>query len=241
MGPIEPAPSEWEFPDLTDVDASDLLALGADLEPGTVLAAYRHGAFPMPVRGAPAMGWWSPDPRGVLPLDGLVISRSLRRSLQRFTITVDTAFETVIAACADGARDGDWIDGDILDAYRRLHESGWVHSIEARDRTSGEVVGGLYGVHLGGLFAGESMFHRATDASKVALCALVHILRSIGATLLDVQWRTDHLASLGVVEVRRNAYLERLEAALAAPALPFPRPGTRLEWRGSDGWATMEP
>ena len=241
MNPVEPDPTEWAFPDPEDLGESDLIAIGADLEPGTVLRAYRHGMFPMPVGEDRLLGWWSPDPRGVLPLDALTVSRSLRRSLERFTFAIDTAFDEVIDACADPTRDGRWIDDDIVVAYRRLHDLGWVHSIEARDRSTDALVGGLYGVHVAGLFAGESMFHRATDASKAALVALVHVLRSVGVTLLDAQWRTDHLATLGVIEIRRSEYLQRLDAALRRPSGPFPAPGTRLEWRGSHGWATMEP
>lgn len=241
MIPIEPGATSWGFPDPDSVGAADLVAIGADLEPATVLQAYRSGLFPMPVGDDRLPGWWSPDPRGVLPLDSLIVSRSLRRSLERFSFTIDMSFDEVIAACADPSRDGRWIDDDIVVAYRTLHEMGWVHSIEARDRSTDALVGGLYGVHVAGLFAGESMFHRATDASKAALVALVHVLRSIGVWLLDVQWRTDHLATLGVVEIRRSEYLQRLSAALHRPSHPFPAPGTRLEWRGPHGWATMEP
>ncbi len=147
------------------------------------------------------MLWWSPVERGVLPLDGLRVSRSLRQSVRRIEVRVDTAFDEVIRACADPAREGAWIDEQVRAAYTRLHELGWAHSVEAwRD---GELVGGLYGVAVGGLFAGESMFHRATDASKVALVALVDLLRDEHADrrVLDVQWPTEHLASLGVVTV----------------------------------------
>ena len=224
--PIEPPPTGWRLPDPADLpageEADDLVGAGADLEPGTLLAAYRQGLFPMPGgprrrgRSAPTL-WWSPVERGVLPLDGLVVSRSLRQAVRRTEVRVDTAFTEVLAACADPSRSGAWIDADVRAAYTRLHELGWAHSVEAwRD---GELVGGLYGVAVGGLFAGESMFHRATDASKVALVALVELLRDEHADrrLLDVQWRTEHLASLGVVTVPRAAYLERLEVARGVP------------------------
>lgn len=217
--PVEPTPSAWTFGDPSAYDElDDLVAIGADLEPGTLLAAYRHGIFPMPSgsRGDP-MYWFCPVMRGVLPLDGLVVSRSLRRSVRDHEIRVDTAFEEVIDACADPARDAGWIDEEIRAAYLRLHELGWAHSVESwRD---GRLVGGLYGVAIGGLFAGESMFHRARDASKVALVGLVGLLRDGYADerLLDVQWRTPHLASLGVVEIPRAAYLRRLARALALP------------------------
>lgn len=189
-----------------------MVAIGADLEPGTVLAAYQAGIFPMPWK-ARKIAWWSPDPRGILPLDRLKISRSLRKAVPRFEIRVDTAFEEVIAACADPARTGAWIDKSMRRAYTRLHHDGWAHSVEAW--ADGQLAGGLYGLAIGGLFAGESMFHRRTDASKVALVGLVERLRSGGATLLDVQWLTSHLASLGAVEVARPRYHELLGVAVA--------------------------
>jgi leucyl/phenylalanyl-tRNA--protein transferase len=218
MPPVEPPPTGWGFPPPGRWPADDdLVAIGADLEPGTLLAAYRHGLFPMPLPEAEAPGWWSPVRRGVLPLDGMHVSRSLRRSAHRFEIRVDTACAAVIEGCADPRRSGGWIDDDIRAAYLRLHELGWVHSIETwRD---GRLAGGLYGVAIGGLFAGESMFHRETDASKVALLALVELLSDEHGDrrLLDVQWATPHLSSLGVVEVDRSAYLTRLAATLALP------------------------
>jgi leucyl/phenylalanyl-tRNA--protein transferase len=167
------------------------------------------------------MAWWSPDPRGVLPLDGLRVTRSLRRSQRRYDVRVDTAFDAVVEACADPSRDGGWISDDIRRAYGRLHELGWAHSVETWDPATGTLVGGLYGVHVGGLFAGESMFHRAPDASKVALVALVERLRAIGVVLLDVQWLTEHLASLGAVEIPRAEYLRRLGRALDTTTAPF--------------------
>ena len=219
--PVEPPPTPWELPDPAAAGDHDLVGIGADLEAGTLLAAYRRGLFPMPISGAPRLGWWSPDPRGVLPLDGLVVPRSLRRSQRRYEVRVDTAFDAVVAACADPGRDGGWITPAIQRAYGRLHELGWAHSVEAWDPAEETLAGGLYGVHVGGLFAGESMFHRATDASKVALVALVDHLKSIGVELLDVQWSTPHLASLGVVEVARRDYLRRLRRALDVPTESF--------------------
>jgi leucyl/phenylalanyl-tRNA--protein transferase len=223
VAPVEPAPSRWLLDPASAEPGEDLVGVGADLEPGTLLAAYRAGLFPMGTGrgGRPPVGWWSPDPRGVLPLDGLRVSRSLRKVLPRFEVRVDTAFEDVVRACADPTREGRWITRDVERAYGRLHALGWAHSVECwRD---GELVGGLYGVAVGGLFAGESMFHRATDASKVALVALVDLLRAGGQPsrrLLDVQWSTDHLAGLGVVEVPREVYLRRLGAALPLPLPP---------------------
>jgi leucyl/phenylalanyl-tRNA--protein transferase len=213
--PTEPPPSRWRLPDPRTADESGIVGIGADLEPGTVLDAYRHGLFPMPLRRR-TLAWWSPDPRGIVPLDGLRVSRSLRRSCARYEVRVDTAFDEVIAACADPGRPHGWIDDAILDAYRRLHRLGWAHSVEAWT-PEGELAGGLYGIAIGGLFAGESMFHRRTDASKVALVHLVDLLVDGGATLLDVQWTTPHLISLGAVDVARDDYLARLAEALARP------------------------
>lgn len=215
---VEPPPTAWTFPPY-DVwpDDDDLVAIGADLAPGTLLDAYRRGLFPMPFEGAGAPGWWSPLERGVLELGDLRVTRSLRRSLKRFEVRVDTALPEVVAACADPRRPGGWIDDEVRAAYVALARLGWVHSVEAwRD---GELVGGLYGVAIGGLFAGESMFHRERDASKAALVGLVELLRDehADARLLDTQWVTDHLATLGVREVPRDAYLERLRHALALP------------------------
>lgn len=216
--PVEPPLSPWEMPSPLDAEG-DLVATGADLEPGTILAAYRSGLFPMPIddhRGRSRLAWWSPEPRGILPLDGLRVSRSLRASMRRFEVRVDTSFSEVIAACGDKSRRGRWITKDIKRAYLRLHELGWAHSVESFSLDDGTLAGGLYGIAIGGLFAGESMFHRATDASKVALVHLVEILRS-DDRLLDVQWQTPHLESLGVIEVPRREYLWRLEQALSLP------------------------
>ncbi len=220
--PTEPPDTGWVFPDIAALPAGgladDLVGSGADLDPGTLLEAYRRGLFPMPGEGRRrSLLWWSPVERGVLPLDGLRVSRSLRQSRRRMEVRVDTAFDEVIAACADPGREGSWIDGPILAAYTRLHELGWAHSVEAWQ--DGELVGGLYGVAVGGLFAGESMFHRATDASKVALVGLVDLLSDEHADrrVLDVQWATDHLASLGVVTVSRAEYAAMLRDAADVP------------------------
>jgi leucyl/phenylalanyl-tRNA--protein transferase len=217
--PEEPPPSRFGFDLSGAVPGEDLVGVGADLEPGTLLSAYRSGLFPMGLGrgGRGPMGWWSPDPRGVLPVDGMKVSRSLRRSRGRFEIRVNTAFEDVVVACADPTRPGRWITEAVLRAYLRLHELGWAHSVECwRD---GRLAGGLYGVAVAGLFAGESMFHRETDASKVAVLGLVELVGTDGdpRRLVDVQWRTPHLASLGVVDISRDEYLERLRLALACP------------------------
>jgi len=214
--PIEPAPSQWEFPPVGVAGGSDVVAGGADLAPGTVLAAYRRGLFPMPDHRSSLL-WWSPVDRGVIEVAGHQPSRSMRRARAKFEIRVDTAFDRVIRACADPRRPGSWIDRDIIASYTELHRLGWVHSVEAWD--GDELAGGLYGVAIGGLFAGESMFHRVTDASKVALVGLVELLTDehAGRRLLDVQWRTPHLASLGVVELPRAYYARLLKDALEVP------------------------
>jgi leucyl/phenylalanyl-tRNA---protein transferase len=215
--PVEPPPTPWRLPPPGAADEHGIAGIGADLEPGTLLAAYRSGLFPMPVHRRGPVGWWSPDPRAVIPLDGLVVSRSLRRSCRRYEVRIDTAFDEVAAACADPRRPHGWITPEIRAAYGRLHHLGWAHSVEAWDDEG--LAGGLYGVAIGGLFAGESMFHRRPDASKVALVGLVEVLRADQRPdrLLDVQWQTDHLASLGAIEVPRARYLELLAAALAVP------------------------
>jgi leucyl/phenylalanyl-tRNA--protein transferase len=219
--PPEPPPSDWGFPPASTADEHGLVGIGADLEPGTLLAAYRRGLFPMPLPGGHPLGWWSPDPRGILPLDGLRVTRSLRQACRRHEVRIDHAFDEVIDACAAPDRDGAWINGEIRAAYSRLHQMGWAHSVEAWDLETGELAGGLYGVSIDGFFAGESMFHRSRDGSKVALVGLVERLRSTGAVLLDVQWCTPHLASLGVVEVPRPDYLDLLDVAMLTPVAPF--------------------
>jgi leucyl/phenylalanyl-tRNA--protein transferase len=211
--PVEPPPSRWELPDPVPAN-DDLIAAGGDLEPGTVLDAYRRGLFPMRADGV--LAWWSPDPRGVIPLDGFHVSRSLRSHIPRFEIRVDTAFEPVMRACGDPRRPHGWIDESFVHAYTRLHELGWAHSVEVwrTNAFDAELVGGLYGIRIDRLFAGESMFHRVTDASKVACWATVELLRLDGAQLFDVQWTTPHLESLGAVDVTRPEYLSLLAEAL---------------------------
>ncbi|MEM8923938.1 MAG: leucyl/phenylalanyl-tRNA--protein transferase [Actinomycetota bacterium] len=216
--PRQAPATRWSFPGIDELPpAEDLVATGADLEAGTLIAAYSSGYFPMPVSRR-EIGWFHPDPRGVIPLDGLRVSRSLRRSVRRYTTTLNQDFEAVINACADPSRPLGWIDGRIRRAYTRLHHLGWAHSIEVWDDEG--LAGGLYGVAIGGLFAGESMFHRRTDASKVALVALVERLQGRPDALLDVQWVTPHLATLGAVEMARADYAERLPRALALPPAP---------------------
>jgi leucyl/phenylalanyl-tRNA---protein transferase len=219
--PVEPPPTIWEFPSPARFHPEDdLVATGADLEPGTVLKAYRQGLFPMPVGGPRApMAWFSPVRRGVLRPQDLKVSRSLARSARRFELRVDTACAAVVDACADPARPSGWIDDQIRTAYLRLHELGWVHSVETW--RGGRLVGGLYGLALGGLFAGESMFHHETDASKVALLGLVQILDDGVPRIVDTQWQTPHLASLGVGQVPREQYLRLLDEMVGSPDAVF--------------------
>ncbi len=212
----KPEPVEgtrWRFPSPSEMPESDLVTIGGDLLPSTLIHAYRRGIFPMEVTGLPGVvGWWSPDPRGILPLDSLRVTRSMRQSARRFDIRVDTCFADVIRACADPSREDGWITADFIAAYERLHELGWAHSVEVFDR-DGVLAGGLYGVRIEEVFAGESMFHHKRDASKVALMALVDLMRTSGMTLLDVQWCTEHLASLGAIAIPREDYLARLADA----------------------------
>jgi len=211
--PIEPPANRWRLPAPELADDNGLCGIGADLAPGTLLAAYRSGIFPMPLRKK-TLGWWSPDPRGVIPLAGLIVSRSLRRSCRRYEVRFNTSFREVMERCGDPTRPHGWITPQLVDAYEELHRLGWAHSVETyRD---GRLVGGLYGVSIARLFAGESMFSDATDASKVALVSLVDRLVESGALLLDVQWTTPHLTSIGAVDISRRDYLKLLADAVAA-------------------------
>jgi leucyl/phenylalanyl-tRNA---protein transferase len=203
----------WSFPPPSQWPDHDVVATGADLGPATLIAAYRHGLFPMELRGR-GLAWWSPNPRGIVPLDRLRVTRSMRQSARHYDVRIDTCFADVMRGCANPAREGAWITGEFIAAYTALHRLGWAHSVETFDR-DGRLAGGLYGVRINGLFAGESMFHVGRDASKVALMALVQLMSDSGMTLLDVQWCTDHLASLGAIEVSREDYLALLADAVA--------------------------
>lgn len=202
-------PSVWVWPDADPEDG--LVGFGADLLPSTLVDAYRHGIFPWPHEGV-TLPWFSPDPRGVLVPGGMHVSRSLVRTLRRsgWTTTVDAATAQVIAACAVGRDDGTWITPQMQHAYLRLHELGWVHSVEVWE--GARLVGGLYGVQVGGIFTGESMFHHRSDASKVAMLDLLDRLGAAGGQALDVQLLTDHLASLGAVTWPRARFLALLRA-----------------------------
>lgn len=193
----------------------DLVAIGADLDIETLVQAYAHGLFPMPMDRRD-IGWWCPLQRGIIPLDGLHISKSLEKSCRQFSIGVDTRFEDVMRACGDPNRPHGWITQDFIDAYVRLHQAGWAHSVEVF--FEGDLVGGVYGVHIARLFAGESMFHSRTDASKVALVALVALLQRAGVTLFDVQWTTPHLISMGAIDIPRAEYLRLLAETQNGPS-----------------------
>ncbi|GAB3566775.1 leucyl/phenylalanyl-tRNA--protein transferase [Spelaeicoccus albus] len=208
------------------MDVEDLRAVGTELDSSQVLSAYRAGLFPMGLGdgGGPPMGWWFPVSRGIIDLEAGRRPRSLRRARAKFDIRVDTAFPDVLAACADPARPGRWISDRMIDVYTGLHEAGWAHSVEAWDDSG--LAGGLYGIGIGGFFAGESMFHWRTDASKAAVAGLVDIMceepGGPDSRLVDVQWTTPHLKTIGAVDVTRQDYLARLRRALRA------EPPTRL-------------
>jgi leucyl/phenylalanyl-tRNA---protein transferase len=225
--PIEPPKSRVRFPDASRAPEHGVVAVGCDFSPGTLLLAYRSGIFPWPhgededEHGAPLVLWFSPEPRCIYPLEPEPHwSRSLRRTLRqhRWTLTIDRDFAGVMHLCGETRADATWIIPELAAGYRELFALGWAHSVEVWEDT--ELVGGIYGVAIGGLFAGESMFHTRTDASKVAFATLVDCLRASGYTLFDVQVQNPHLASLGCIEVPRDEYLERLPTAL----LQVPRP-----------------
>ena len=208
-----PTECRWTFPspDLWP-DDDDIIAAGADLETDTLLFAYAHGMFPMFVNKR-NLAWWSPVDRGVIPLDGLRVTRSMQQSAKKFTCTVNQAFTEVMTLCGSMRTDGNWINQHFIDAYTDLHNEGHAHSVEVWNE-AGELVGGLYGVRINKFFAGESMFHVETDASKVALMYLVQLMTLDGMELLDTQWRTDHLESLGCIAVPREKYLQLLASAI---------------------------
>jgi leucyl/phenylalanyl-tRNA--protein transferase len=202
------------FLDPECADANGLVGIGGDLSPSRLLDAYRRGIFPWFDEESPIL-WWSPDPRAIFEMDGLHISRRLARTVRsgRFTTTVDRAFGEVIRGCAYRPNDGVWITPEMIAAYTRLHELGHAHSVEVW--YNGELAGGIYGVTIGGFFAGESMFTRVRDASKVALVHLMERLRQRGFQLFDVQFLNEHTARLGAIEIPRREYLQRLRKAIA--------------------------
>lgn len=194
-------------------DETGLVAVGGDLEPGRLLDAYRQGVFPWYSDDLPVL-WWSPDPRAIFELNGLHLSRRLCRTIRsgKFTLSVNRDFAGVIRGCADRPGEGNWIIADMIEAYEELHQRGHAHSIEVWHR--GDLAGGVYGVAAGGFFAGESMFTRVRDASKVALAFLVERLKERGFVLFDIQYRTEHTTRLGAIEIPRAEYLERLRRAV---------------------------
>ena len=207
-------PQRLQF-DPAAADAQGFVAIGGDLRPATLLRAYRRGVFPWYDESIPIC-WWSPDPRAILPLDHLHVSRRLARTLRsgRFRTTLDLDFAGVIHGCAENRGDGTWLVPEMIAAYERLHELGHAHSIEVWHGDA--LAGGLYGVGIGGFFSAESMFHRVTDASKAAVVSLVNRLREGGFQLLDIQFLTAHTARLGGVEIPRSEYLRRLAIAVEA-------------------------
>jgi leucyl/phenylalanyl-tRNA--protein transferase len=217
--PVYRLPRQLAFPDPAEADDSGLLAVGGDLSADRLLLAYRSGIFPWYEAGMPIL-WWSPDPRMILEPGALRVSRRLRRTLNKgpFTVRFDTAFPGVIRACAVARRKGQagtWITPEMERAYIHLHELGYAHCIESW--SDGELVGGLYGLHLGRAFCGESMFSNRPDASKAALVDLVGAREALGIDWIDCQVPSGHLKSLGAEEIPRAEYLRRLEEALRLP------------------------
>lgn len=229
----------WIPPELAEPDG--FVGVGGDLSPRTLLRAYAEGVFPWFNEGDPIL-WWSPDPRGVFELHadtsthpdatpgygGLHVSKRLARTIRsgKFRVTFNQCFPTVMRSCGDCRPEGTWVTTDMLKAYTDLHNLGHAHSVETWTKSEAnpdewELAGGTYGVTIGGLFAAESMFYRVTDASKVALAALVQRLRERGFALLDVQMKTEHTGRMGVSEVPRKEYLKRLRRAIAVTGVSF--------------------
>jgi leucyl/phenylalanyl-tRNA--protein transferase len=213
-------PSKF-FPPAEEAEAEGIVGCGGQLTPEWLLDAYRHGIFPWPTgRRGEDIPWCSPDPRAIIELDRFHVPRRLQRTCRsgRFALTLDEDFAGVIRGCATagGRRGRTWLTGGMIGAYTRLFMLGYAHSVEAWHE--GKLAGGVYGVAIAGLFAAESMFHRAGDASKVALVHLVSHLRQRGYALLDIQQLTPHTAQFGAVEIPRREYLDRLVEALARPA-----------------------
>jgi leucyl/phenylalanyl-tRNA--protein transferase len=219
--PVYRLSDELVFPPPSEAEPSGLLAVGGDLRPERLLLAYRMGIFPWYGEGQPIL-WWSPDPRLIIELDELHVSRRLRQKIRqgKFSVSFDAAFPSVIRACANVPRPGQrgtWITAAMIEAYVRLHDRGFAHSVETW--LDGELVGGIYGVSLGRSFFGESMFSRVSDASKIALVALVGRLKRWDFLLFDAQVPNPHLLSLGGKEIPRSLFLRRLEESLAYPTV----------------------
>jgi leucyl/phenylalanyl-tRNA--protein transferase len=220
-----------KFPPPQEAGPDGLLVTGGSLSPPWMIEAYKSGIFPMPLcyERQRILAWFSPDPRGILELDGFHVSRRLARRLKRgeFTFTLDRAFARVVEGCAAPRRDdtGCWLTLALQNGYQSLHQLGFAHSVEVWHGR--ELVGGVFGIAIGGFFAGESMFHRATDASKAALWKLTQHLKQRGYQLLDVQWTNDHTRSLGANDIPREKYLARLRAAIRLPVTFLDEPGLR--------------
>jgi leucyl/phenylalanyl-tRNA---protein transferase len=219
--PVALGPCPYEFPDPRGFPSDGLIAAGGDFAPGTIIAAYRKGIFPWPHEVQDLL-WFSPDPRAILPAANLHVSRRLARTIRqgRFRVTLDAAFPEVIAGCAV-REEGTWITPALKRAYIRLNALGWAHSFEVWG-PEGELAGGLYGIAVGGLFGAESMFYRVSDASKVAVVAMVQHCRDVGTSLIDLQVLTPHTASLGAIEIPRDDYLELLAGVLEDPVVFAP-------------------
>lgn len=226
--PRDPGPLRWSIPPASSADDNDVVGVGADLEPSTMVGAYRNGIFPWPHDDLP-LPWFSPDPRALIGCGRVHVSRSLRRTLRRsgWTTTVDHASHDVVEACRDRPGEGTWITDELVAAYHRLFALGWAHTLEVWDGP--HLVGGIHGMLIGGIFTGESMFHRATDASKVAMLDVVTRLGDAGGTALDAQLMTPHLASMGAMPHQRTAFLDLLarvrddEVRLVADRRPVDR------------------
>jgi leucyl/phenylalanyl-tRNA--protein transferase len=208
-------PCGYAFAEMEPDDAG-LVGHGADFEPSTIIEAYRAGCFPWPHPSYERL-WFSPDPRAIIPVGGLHVSRRLARRLRTggFRITVDGAFDQVIRGCAERGTEGTWITRSLMGAYVRLHELGWAHSVEAWT-AEGEIAGGLYGIRVGRMFGAESMFRRVDGGSKVALAGFMQWCEAEGIELIDIQMLTQHTRALGGVEISRREYLNRLARATAA-------------------------
>ena len=206
-------PLRYDFGDVDSLPGDRPAAAGADFAPSTIVGAYRIGLFPWPHPGIERL-WFSPDPRAIIPVGGLHVSRRLARRLRQagFRVSRDMAFEAVVAGCADRV-EGTWISPNYRRGYIALHELSWAHSFEVRT-LDGALAGGLYGLRVGRMFGAESMFHRVTDASKVAMVAMMQWAADEGIELIDIQQLTPHTASMGAVEVPRREYLRRLRRAV---------------------------
>jgi len=214
-------------------DSRGLIGVGGDLSPEMLFKAYSEGVFPWYNEGDPIL-WWSPDPRGIIPLDGLHVPKRLARTIRsgKFRVTVNQCFREVMQACGDTRPEGTWVTEEMLDGYCAAHAAGLAHSLEVwidsplaasqpAKPQAAVLAGGIYGIAIGGLFAGESMFYRVTDASKVALVSLVHRLRERGFVLFDVQMKTNHTGTFGAIEIPRVDYLNRLREAVKLTHVTF--------------------